>query len=88
VQEGFPAAALALHNEHPVDHAGKAEAALDPFQGVRPGRLAGVVDAHHGGAELRSEEQLASVRDETDKLMRAKARIEREEQKNRQKADS
>lgn len=35
-----------------------------------------------------TEEQLAYVRDETDKLERAKARVEREEQKNRQKTDS
>jgi hypothetical protein len=40
-----------------------------------------------GEREL-TEEQLAYVRDETDKLERAKARVEREEQKNRQKADS
>lgn len=35
-----------------------------------------------------TKEQLAYVRDETDKLERAKALVEREEQKNRQKADS
>jgi hypothetical protein len=40
-----------------------------------------------GEREL-TEEQLEYVRDETDKLERARKRVEREEQKNRQKADS
>ena len=40
-----------------------------------------------GEREL-TEEQLAYVREETDKLERARKRVEREEQKNRQKADS
>ena len=43
---------------------------------------------HLRGKRELTEEQLAYLRDETDKLGRARARVEREEQKNRQKADS
>jgi hypothetical protein len=43
---------------------------------------------HLRGERELAEEQLAYVRDETVKVERAKARVEREEQKNRQKADS
>jgi len=43
---------------------------------------------HLRGERELTEEQLAYVRDETDKLERARKRVEREEQRNRQKADS
>jgi hypothetical protein len=43
---------------------------------------------HLRGERELTEEQLAYVRDETDKLERARARVDREEQKNRRKADS
>jgi hypothetical protein len=43
---------------------------------------------HLRGERELTEEQIAYARDETDKLERARARVEREEQKNRQKAES
>lgn len=43
---------------------------------------------HLRGKRELTEEQLAYVQDETDKLKRARKRVEGEEQKSRQKGDS
>ena len=49
------AGALAFHEEHPVHPAGEPVGTRDLFQGVRSGRLTGVVDDDCGDAELGRE---------------------------------